>query len=129
MKKVFLALIVLLGFQSLALAQGLPAPSFWKNQRGSTLEVYFVDPSGSFQGQFINQAPGYKCQGIPYPAAGTSVGVDVIFSVKFVQCYSHATWFGVVNGNTITTNWILIYAPPNGPPQKSQGSDVFTRVR
>jgi hypothetical protein len=129
MKRVFLALIVLLGFQSLAAAQGLPAPSLWQNQRGSTLELLFVDPSGSFQGQFINQAKGYQCKGIPYPAVGTTRAAAVVFSVTFVQCSSHATWYGVVNGNTMRTNWVLLYAPPNGPPQKSQGTDVFTRVR
>jgi hypothetical protein len=129
MKRVFIALVVLLGFQSFSVAQGLPSPSFWQNQRGSTLELYFVDPSGTFQGQFINQAKDYKCKGIPYAAVGNSTGAAVVFSVAFLQCSSHATWYGVVNGNTMRTNWVLLYAPPNGPPQKFQGSDVFTRVR
>ena len=129
MKRALLALIVLLGFQSFAVAQGLPASSLWQNQRGSTLEVFFVDPSGSFQGQFINQAKGFECKGTPYPAIGTSKAAAVVFSVTFGQCSSHATWYGVVSGNTMRTNWVLLYAPPNGPPQKFMGSDVFTRVR
>jgi Avidin family len=129
MKRVLLALVVLFGFQSIAAAQGLPAWSLWQNQRGSTLEVFMVDSSGSFQGQFINQANGYDCKGIPYPAVGTSTAVAVVFSVTFVKCTSNATWYGVVTGNTMRTNWVLLYAPPNGPPQKSQGTDIFTRVR
>jgi hypothetical protein len=129
MKRVLLALLVLIGFQSFASAQGLPSWSIWQNQRGSTLDVYFVDPTGPFTGTFINQAPGYQCKGIPYPAMGTSRGASVTFAVTFTQCFSHTTWFGVVNGNTMKTNWILIYNPPNGPPQRSTGTDIFTRVR
>jgi hypothetical protein len=129
MKRILLALVVLLGFQSFSAAQGMPAWSLWQNQRGSTLEVYFADPSGPFQGQFTNQAQGYECKGIPYPAAGTSRGSSVVFSTTFVKCYSHATWFGVMSGNTITTRWILLYAPPNGPAKKFQGADVFKRIR
>ena len=129
MKRILLALVVLLGFQSLAFAQALPAPSLWQNQRGSTLEVYYVDPAGSFQGQFINQAAGFSCKGMPYPAAGTIKGAAIIFSVSFVQCTSHTVWYGVVSGNTMKTNWILIYTPPNGPPQRLQGTDLFTKVR
>jgi hypothetical protein len=129
MKRILLALVVLFGSQTLAFAQGMPAPSFWQNQRGSTLEVFSVDGLGSFQGQFVNQAAGFQCKGIPYPAAGSSKPVSVIFSVNFVQCYSHTTWYGVIAGNKIRTNWVLLYLPPNGPPQKLQGTDVFTRVR
>jgi hypothetical protein len=129
MKRILLALFVLIGLQSFASAQGLPSWSLWQNQRGSTLEVYFVDPSGPFSGTFTNQAQGYQCKGIPYPASGISRGASVTFAVTFTQCFSHTTWFGVVNGNTMKTNWILIYSPPNGPPQRSTGTDIFTRVR
>jgi hypothetical protein len=129
MKRILLALVVLLGFQSFAYAQGMPAPSLWQNQRGSTLEVYFADSSGVFQGQFTNQDPHYDCRGIGYPGTGTSRGSAVVFSTNFVKCYSHATWFGVINGNTIVSRWVLLYAPPNGPAQKSQGSDIFKRIR
>jgi hypothetical protein len=128
MKRIWLALTVLLGFHSFAFAQ-IPAFSLWQNQRGSTLEVYFVDPAGSFQGQFINQAAGFQCKGIPYPATGTSKGPSVVFSVAFTQCFSHTTWSGVVVGNQMKTSWVLIYIPPDGPPQRLQGTDLFTRVR
>jgi hypothetical protein len=128
MKRILLALVVLLGFQSLAFAQGLPAPSLWQNQRGSTLEVYYVDSAGSFQGQFINQAPGFQCKGTPYPAAGTIKGTAIIFSVSFGQCASQTMWYGVVSGNSMKANWILIHTPPNDPPQRLEGTDLFTRL-
>jgi hypothetical protein len=129
MKRILLALTILLASGSLAFAQGIPAWSLWQNQRGSTLEVFLVDPAGSFQGQFINQAAGFQCKGIPYPATGTSQASSVIFAVTFSQCFSHTTWSGVVSGNLMRTNWVLIYIPPNGPPQKLVGTDTFTRIR
>jgi hypothetical protein len=128
MKRILLALVVLLGFQSFADAQVMPTPSLWRNQRGSTLEVNFVDSFGPFQGMFTNQANGYDCKGIPYPATGASRGSTVFFQTTFVKCYSQATWFGVMNGNTINTRWILIYVPPNGRLKRSEGTDVFTRI-
>ncbi|MBW7970613.1 avidin/streptavidin family protein [Bradyrhizobium sp. BR 10289] len=129
MKRILLALFILLGLHSAASAQALPSWSLWQNQRGSTLEVYYVDPSGPFTGTFTNRAPGYQCQGIPYPAQGITRGPAVTFAVTFTQCSSHTTWFGTVSGNTMRTNWIMIYTPPVGPPQKSTGTDIFTRVR
>jgi len=129
MKRILLALTILLGFQSLAFSQGLPAPSLWQNQRGSTLEVFYVDPAGPFRGQFTNQAAGFQCKGIPYPATGTVRGVAVTFVVSFVQCTSQTTWTGSVSGNKMRTRWVLIYTPPSGPPQRLTGSDLFTRVR
>jgi hypothetical protein len=124
-----LALTILLGFQTYAFSQTLPSGSLWQNQRGSTLEVFFVDPAGSFQGTFINQAAGFQCKGIPYPAVGTARNAAAAFAVTFVQCTSHTTWYGTVTGNTMRTNWILVYIPPSGPPQTLRGADVFTRVR
>jgi len=129
MKKTLLALVILLGFQSLAFAQGLPSWSLWQNQRGSTLEVGLVGAYGSFQGTFINQAQGYQCKGIPSNAQGTNAGGAVAFAVVFVQCNSLTPWSGTVSGSTLRTTWTLVYTPPSGPPQKSQGSDTFTRVR
>lgn len=129
MKRILLALTLLLGVQSLALSQGLPASSLWQNQRGSTLEVYFVDPAGSFQGQFINRAAGFQCQGMPYPATGTVRGAAITFVVNFVQCTSQTTWSGQVTSKTMKTRWVLIYTPPSGPPQRLRGADTFTRIR
>jgi len=129
MKRILLALAILLGFHTFAFCQGLPASSLWKNQRGSTLEVFAVDPAGPFQGTFINRAAGFSCQDTPYPAAGTIKNTAIVFVVSFAPCSSYATWYGKVKGNTMTTSLIILYVPPNGPPQKVQKTDLFTRVR
>jgi hypothetical protein len=129
MKRILLAFVILLGFQTYAFSQVLPSGSLWQNQRGSTLEVFFADPSGPFQGMFTNQAPGFQCKGIPYPVTGTARNAAAVFAVTFVQCTSHTTWYGTVIGNTMRTNWTLIYFPPSGPPRTLQGIDVFTRRR
>jgi hypothetical protein len=129
MKRILPALAVLLGFHSFAFSQALPASSLWKNQRGSTLEVFFVDPAGSFQGQFINRAAGFTCQGTPFPAVGTIKNNSIAFAVSFVPCASYATWYGLVNGNIMKTPLIILFVPPKGPPLKVHETDVFTRVR
>lgn len=126
MRRFLLAVMVLLGAQVAAFAQGLPANSLWKNQRGSTLEVFSVNP---LYGQFINNAAGFQCKGTPYPATGTVQGQAVTFAVTFTQCNSHTTWWGWTSGNTMRTRWILIYTPSSGPPQTLRGADTFIRIR
>ncbi len=120
MRKLLLAFIVLLASQTLANADPLPAPSFWQNQRTSTLQIF---TAGNISGVFINQAQGFQCQGIPYPVTGTSTASGVVFTVNFVQCNSQTTWRGTVRGNQMSTTWLLTY-----PGGKMRGKDVFTRV-
>ncbi|WP_246649537.1 avidin/streptavidin family protein [Bradyrhizobium canariense] len=71
MKKllVFLLIAQFLFLSGEVLAQGLPAPSYWKNERGSELFIWSAS-SGAIQGTFTNHAQGFACQGIPYPASG-----------------------------------------------------------
>src|SRR3979411_2112203 len=128
MKRILSALVILLGFHSFAFSQALPASSLWKNQRGSTLEVFFVDPAGSFQGQFINRAAGFTCQGTPFPAVGTVQNTSIAFSVSVVPCAPFAPWDGLVNGNIMKPPWIIFFVPRKGPPLKVHETDVFTRV-
>jgi hypothetical protein len=125
MRRLFLALFVLLGCQTFAFAQSTLTQSLWKNQRGSTLEVTWVTPS-AFGGTFTNHAAGYQCQGIPYLALGTISGDDVSFKVVFVQCSSATTWTGKIWGGVMKTKWNLLYFPTG---QTQQGIDVFRRVR
>jgi hypothetical protein len=127
MKRILLALAILAGLHSFAFSQALPG--LWQNQRGSTLEVFFVDPSGSFQGTFINRAAGFACQGTPYPAVGTIKNTSIAFAVSFVPCASYATWYGTVKGNAMKTPLIILFVPPKGPTLKVHETDVFTRVR
>ena len=88
MRRLLLALVILLGAQTLALAQSPLAPSLWKNQRGSTLEIQWAHPSWDgvthFGGTFVNHANGFECKGIPYPAyGGEPRGAHATFTVAF----------------------------------------------
>jgi hypothetical protein len=121
MRRLLLTFIVLLASQVLAAADPLPAPSFWQNQRGSTLEIF---SAGNISGIFINRAPGFQCQNIPYPVTGTSTSSTVVFTVNFFQCNSQTTWRGTVRGNKMPTRWVLTY-----PGGTMHGTDLFTRVR
>jgi hypothetical protein len=128
-KRILLALTILLGFQTYAFSQTLPSYSLWQNTRGSTLEITYVNSDGSFQGTFINRAEGFQCKGLAYGATGMTRNTAVFFSVMFVKCISETIWYGTVTGNTMKTNWILVYTSPSGPPKTSPGTDVFTRIR
>ena len=63
-------------------AQGLSAPSYWKNERGSELLVWSVN-NGVIQGTFTNHAQGFQCQGLPYPASGAIKSTGLYFVVTF----------------------------------------------
>ena len=112
MKRALLALVVLLGFQSLAFAQGAFVVSLAKPAR--------FDLGSGFGGRVPVQLPGnvhqsgprLSVQGIPSGAEGTNAGGAVAFAVVFVQCNSLTTWSGVVSGGTLKTTWTLIYTPP-----------------
>ena len=123
MRKLLLAIGVAFCCQTAALADPLPAGSTWQNQRGSLLNVGAVRGNGSFRGTYINNAPGFQCQGTPYPAIGRTSSAKTVFRVKFTQCQSVTTWTGTVNGPYMPTSWILIH---NG--QKQTGQDYFYRT-
>jgi len=120
-----------------ASAQGLPVPSTWVNQRGSTLTVSTMDGAGNFTGTYVNRAPGFSCQNSPYPLAGTSKGNNVNFVVtwnnqpmwdKPSNCLSVTAWQGTLSGNTISTQWQLARGnPETGQVQLSGGQDTFTK--
>jgi Avidin family len=131
MKKWLLALAVLLGTQTFAMAQALVAPSLWKNQRNSTLDItWAVPPVGGtvFGGTFTNQAQGFECKGIPYGALGHAENEKVAFTVGFLKCATSTTWTGLIRGRKMYTSWNLTYYV-NGVAKTLQGKDVFTRIR
>ncbi|WP_312012852.1 avidin/streptavidin family protein [Bradyrhizobium sp. SBR1B] len=110
-----------------ATAQGLPAPSYWKNERGSELFVWSAN-GGAIQATFTNHAQGFACQGIPYPASGAASQTGLYFVVTFAQCNSFTRWIGTVKGSVMPTSWTLFYVDKNGKPLKTKGTDTFTRV-
>jgi hypothetical protein len=123
MKKLLSALVFFLGLQTFAVAQGLPVPSLWQNQRGSTLQINALDPFGHMSGTFINRAAGFQCRNTPYPATGYYSNPGITFTVSFTQCNSITVWNGQVNGNIMPTSWVLTY---QGGTQT--GSDTFQLV-
>ncbi|KRQ96804.1 MULTISPECIES: avidin/streptavidin family protein [Bradyrhizobium] len=129
MKK-FLGLFLIAQFFLLSaevMAQGLPAPSYWKNERGSELFVW-SNNNGAIQGVFTNHAQGFACQGIPYPASGAFGPTGLYFVVTFAQCNSFTRWVGKTHGSQMPTSWTLFYIDKNGRPSKLKGKDTFTRV-
>lgn len=116
-----------------ASAQGLPVPSTWTNQRGSQLTVFASGGGGSFSGQYVNQAVGFDCRGMPFDVVGQSNGGRVSFVVtwknSFKSCNSIAVWRGTVSGNVMQTQWQLDYADlASGTIKVVRGTDTFQRV-
>jgi Avidin family len=110
-----------------AFAQNLPLFSVWKNDGGSVLTVSQVSKH-KFRGTFTSYAPGYGCQGIPYPAVGSvSRNGDFSLRVRFAKCASVTTWHGRLRGNQIVTRWKLVYVDLKGRTKRMSGPNFFTR--
>ncbi|WP_333923329.1 avidin/streptavidin family protein [Bradyrhizobium sp. CCBAU 21362] len=122
-----LLLVQSLLFSAEAMAQGLPAPSYWKNERGSELYIWSAN-SGTIQGIFTNHAQGFACQGIPYPASGSLSPTGLYFVVTFSQCNSFTRWVGKIKGSQIPTSWTLLYVDKKGKLSRLKGADIFTRI-
>jgi hypothetical protein len=127
MSRAVIALIVLAAASVSSFAQGMPSWSFWTNQRGSYMKIFNVEPSGKFTGLYVNNAPGYPCQGLPgFALNGRSTGSNVTFTVHWnngiQNCNSTTTWTGVINGRSLPTSWILW-----GPHGIQRGHDLFTQ--
>ena len=119
--RMFLAVGLLFLASVAASAQVLPPLSVWKNQRGSLLTLVPLGGT-SLGGVFTNFAPGFQCQGIPYPVTGSVLPNGAItFQVNFVACNTVTTWRGRVNGRQMPTRWVLFY---NG--RRMTGTDLFT---
>lgn len=129
MRRTIVTLLLLAFAQASAFAQGLPPYSYWKNQRGSEMKIFAVGPQGNFTGLYINNAPGYQCQGLPgFALSGRNSGANVTFTVVWnngiQNCHSRTIWQGqMLNPSTLPTTWILV--PASGPPLR--GADMFTR--
>lgn len=122
MKKCFLVAGLLFGFSGIAMADGLTAPSLWKNQRGSELRITAVTGS-SLHGTFTNYAPNTQCQGIAYPITGFTTSGPTQFTVNFVKCGTVTTWSGTAQPFGYSAGWVLRYKG-----QVEGGYDFFYRV-
>jgi hypothetical protein len=126
--------VALVATCAIAVAQGLPASSVWKNQRGSELTVTTVDPTGRFSGTYVNRAPGFACQNEPFDVSGHAWSRRVVFTVVWKNasqdCRSTTTWFGVTSSKTMQTTWQLsAINPKTRRPRVSWGRDRFDRVK
>ncbi len=129
-----LAFVAVVAACSAAAAEVLPAPSVWKNQRGSELTVTKVEPNGNFTGTFVNRAPGFGCQNEPFDASGHAWSRRVVFTVVWKNakqdCRSTTTWFGLMTSKTMQTTWQLsAIDPKSGRPKLRWGRDRFDRVK
>jgi hypothetical protein len=131
--KRLLALLFLVLAPITAQAQ-VTAPSSWVNDKGSVMWVQTLDPStGRFTGTYVNNAAGFKCQGVLYPVEGSATGNQVNFFVNWKggafapDCKSMTIWNGRVVGNRITTMWTLDYVGADWSFHRMTGQDVFTR--
>jgi Avidin family len=125
-----LAIVLSAGVVSNAVAQGaLPAPSTWKNQRGSILEITSVDPTGVIKGKFTNNAPNTKCLGTIFDIVGhTLKNGQIFFGVTFTPCNTITSWHGSVAGTTYSTTWALsTIDDETGVIETISGADTFTQ--
>jgi len=134
----FLALLYPISLQAEAnkpLLSSMVGPTKWVNQVGSVATLYFDTNTGTVTGTYVNNAPGFQCQGTPYPLSGWILSDFISFSVTWINgaqnCNSVTGWTGYAfqSGNTIKlqTNWNLAYQGANGPTIQA-GQDVFTYV-
>jgi hypothetical protein len=123
MRTLLVALLVVLGWQSLANADTLEPRALWTNQRGSVLQITSVG-QGVFRGIFTNRADGFACQGTPYPVSGTTFGVQIRFTVNFAKCGTVAKWQGNYMGFGMSTQWVLT-SVKNGVSTNMVGYDFF----
>ncbi len=110
----------------------ITAPSSWKNQRGSELKIATIDSSGAFNGEYINNAAGFDCQGVPFDVSGHNSGNDIAFSVTWKNatknCGSITVWHGTLTGDTMNTTWELAYGDDKtGNITILSGQDIFQR--
>ncbi|MGY3487827.1 hypothetical protein ACVW1C_005710 [Bradyrhizobium sp. USDA 4011] len=117
---------LLLATTATAFAQNLPLLSTWKNDGGSILTIWSTS-GDTFRGSFTNFAPGFKCQGIPYPAEGSVKSNGAVFlTVTFTDCSTVTNWRGRLVGDQIPTRWKLIYSDSE-KFHTMYGKNVFIR--
>lgn len=110
-------------------AAALTALSSWTNQNGSTLYIDNIGSNGQLTGTYINRAPGYRCQNIPYPVTGWVYGTAITFTVNWKSsvesCNSISAWTGFLYQGQIQTLWQLVLNDSSSTSQIEKGTDTF----
>jgi hypothetical protein len=123
------AAITFSAMMSSAFAQSPPAPSIWKNQNDSILEIESIDSNGFIRGSFTNHKKGTECKGVAYPVEGHLLPNGLFFGVTFPPCLTVTTWHGTFSGNTIQTDYVYDYVDPQtGNMTPVMGNDTFTKL-
>ncbi len=117
--------LVFIGYSVSASGQGIPAPSEWIGPKGSKLVIQTLDPnSQKLTGTYTNNAPefapGFGCQGTPYPIDGVIYGHFITWTVVWFyaqneDCKSITSWSGYYIPGEIRTLWTTIYKGVDGP--------------
>lgn len=131
MTKIVIALAVWLIGAGMAQAQSIEAGSVWDNQSGSVLYIDEVRENGHFHGRYVNNAPGYACQGVEYRVVGDAfaplISFSVVWKAEEETCHTITAWTGEYDADVITTQWSLVrYAEEDGFARYS-GDSVFER--
>ena len=86
---------------------------------------------GTFTGTYVNKAAGFSCQNEIMAVRGITAASLVTFWVRWknanVDCQSITTWVGSVSGDTLRTEWNLVYVNFAGNAAYARGSDDFSR--
>jgi hypothetical protein len=128
LKQAALAIVAATALSSVALAQGLPAPSIWTNQRSSVLSITSVDAGGKITGTFVNNAAGTDCVGKPeHDVAGKLSGSSVVLVVTFTKCNTVTVWRGKISGSKISAPFEAAYPDATGRLKIWKGTDTFTK--
>jgi hypothetical protein len=111
-------------------AQSPPVTGTWANDHGSVLVIRSVGTDGSVSGTYTNNAPGYKCGGVPFPLVGWLDGPRISYSVRWknasVDCTSITSWTGYFNEGRLGVEWVLTF-DENGASRIRIGSDSYRR--
>lgn len=126
---VLLMLALILAFGS-AQAQTIQPNTTWRNSRGSELTINSIGADGGLVGSYVNNAPGFQCQGVPFAVSGWVEGGLISFAVRWKNathdCRSITTWVGYLSGSRIVTNWDLVYTDATEQrPLIYRGTDFF----
>ena len=106
------------------------AYSVWDNTSGSVLYIDDMREDGHFHGRYVNNAPGYDCQGVEYRVTGDFfdplIGFSVVWKAEAETCHTITSWTGELDGNEIRTRWRLVRYGDDGFAAY-EGESVFTR--
>jgi hypothetical protein len=124
--------LLLLALGGAAAAAPIEAGTIWRNDRGSTLVIRSIDADGRLAGDYVNAAPGFPCQGTPFPVIGWLAGEKIVFSVRWKNasedCGSLTTWAGFIADGVLVTEWSLVRTDPqSGKGMVLHGASRFTR--